>query len=369
MRIKALTLRILSQLKHDRRTLALILFAPLIILGLLYLILTGTGATYDVVAGQAPEAVIEAIQDQDDMDLNVININGNPWTSDETEDGRVALIDAMKEKKAIAAFTISDDLKEVHLYVDGTNAGDAAKVSAVFTKALQEEIKSRQEEAMSDLPFEIDLTEVEVDREYVYGKEDATIFDSYGAALIGIIIFFFVFIIAGINFLTERTSGTLEKMLSTPIRRSEIVIGYVCGFSVLAVLQTIFITLFVVYVIGINVEGSLWYVLLFNLLTAICALTMGILISSLANSEFQMVQFIPIIIIPQVFLCGLFTLPGGWDIVGHFFPLYYTTDGLQKVILRGAGIGDIWLDLLVLLGFSLIFLTLTIRYLKRLRSW
>ena len=280
-----------------------------------------------------------------------------------------ALKDAVVEQEATGGLSVSADLKEIHLYLDGTNSGDAAKVSAVVTKALQEEMAAQREEALSQLPIEIDLEEPEIERTYIYGKEDSNIFDSYGAALIGFIVFFFVFLIAGINFLTERTSGTLEKLLSTPIRRHEIVFGYVAGFSVLALIQTVLVTLFVVYVLDIDVAGSIWYVLLFNLLTAVCALSMGILISSLANSEFQMVQFIPIVVIPQAFLCGIFTLSKGWDIVGHFMPLYYTAHGLQNVILRGAGFADIWQDIAILLGFSLLFLLLTIQYLKRLRSW
>ena len=377
MRTRALTKRILSQLRHDRRTMALVLFAPLLILSLLYFILNGAGATYTIVVGESPEGIVQRLEEQDDLSLRIVGIDGEDWTAPDSDaadgvnaDGdSAALKDAVIEQEATGGLSVSADLKEIHLYLDGTNSGDATKVSAVVTKALQEEMAAQREEALSQLPIEIDLEEPEIERTYIYGKEDSNIFDSYGAALIGFIVFFFVFLIAGINFLTERTSGTLEKLLSTPIRRHEIVFGYVAGFSVLALIQTVLVTLFVVYVLDIDVAGSIWYVLLFNLLTAVCALSMGILISSLANSEFQMVQFIPIVVIPQAFLCGIFTLSKGWDIVGHFMPLYYTAHGLQNVILRGAGFADIWQDIAILLGFSLLFLLLTIQYLKRLRSW
>ena len=377
MRTRALTKRILSQLRHDRRTMALVLFAPLLILSLLYFILNGAGATYTIVVGESPEGIVQRLEEQDDLSLRIVGIDGEEWQAPDSDaadgvnaDGdSAALKDAVVEQEATGGLRVSEDMREIHLYLDGTNSGDAAKVSAVVTKALQEEMAAQREEALSQLPIEIDLEEPEIERTYIYGKEDSNIFDSYGAALIGFIVFFFVFLIAGINFLTERTSGTLEKLLSTPIRRHEIVFGYVAGFSVLALIQTVLVTLFVVYVLDIDVAGSIWYVLLFNLLTAVCALSMGILISSLANSEFQMVQFIPIVVLPQAFLCGIFTLSKGWDIVGHFMPLYYTAHGLQNVILRGAGFADIWQDIAILLGFSLLFLLLTIRYLKRLRSW
>jgi len=371
MRTRALTKRILLQLRHDRRTMALVLFAPLLILSLLYFILNGTGATYTLVVGDAPESLVEELREQDDLSLEIIDPDGKAWHA--PKDGEDIDPDTLKEavieQGATCALTVSDDMKDIRLFIDGTNASDASKVNAVVTKALQEELAAQREDALSQLPFEVDIAEPEIERTYIYGKEDSNIFDSYGAALIGFIVFFFVFLIAGINFLTERTSGTLEKLLSTPIHRHEIVFGYVGGFSVLALIQTVLITLFVIYVLDIDVAGSIWYVLLFNMLTAVSALTLGILISSLANSEFQMVQFIPIVVLPQAFLCGIFTLSKGWDVVGHFLPLYYTADGLQKVILRGAGFADIWQDLAILLGFSLLFLLLTIQYLKRLRSW
>ena len=133
-------------------------------------------------------------------------------------------------------------------------------------------------------------------------------------------------------------------------------------------LQSTIVTLFVVYVLGMQVVGSIWYVMLINLLTAITALTLGILLSTLANSEFQMVQFIPIVILPQIFLCGLFDLSGGWEIVSYFMPLYYTTDALTEVMLRGHGFGSIYLDLIVLSGLSLVFVMVNTMMLKRHRG-
>ena len=203
--------------------------------------------------------------------------------------------------------------------------------------------------------------------DYVYGSKDNTFFDNYGTPLIGIIVFFFVFLIAGINFLTERKTGTLEKMLSMPIKRREIVAGYMIGFSVLALVQTTTITLFVIYVLGLHVEGSIGYVFLISLLTAITALSLGILLSNLANSEFQMVQFITLVIIPQIFLCGLFRLSSGWEMVSKCIPLQYTTHALTEVVIRGSGMEEIWLDTLVLLAFSVVFMEGNVLLLRKQR--
>src|SRR5665648_1222479 len=139
------------------------------------------------------------------------------------------------------------------------------------------------------------------------------------------------------SFLQERTTGTLEKMLSTPIKRWELILGYVLGFGGLTVVQSSLITFYVVYVLGIMMIGSIWLVLLITLLTAISALTLGMLLSTAASSQFQMLQFIPIIIVPQIFFCGLFQLSPGWDAVGRVMPLYYSADALNEIMVRGNG--------------------------------
>lgn len=135
--------------------------------------------------------------------------------------------------------------------------------------------------------------------------------------------FLFVFLISGIALLRERTTGTLERVLSTSIRRSEIVLGYLIGYGIFAIIQTLIIVLFSIYLLNINLAGSLWYVILINICLAITALSMGIFISTFANSEFQMIQFIPLVAVPQVFFSGIFPLenmPDWLGNIGYIFP-------------------------------------------------
>ena len=137
----------------------------------------------------------------------------------------------------------------------------------------------------------------------------------------GFFVFLFVFLISGIALLRERTTGTLERVLSTSIRRSEIVLGYLIGYGIFAIIQTLIIVLFSIYLLNINLAGSLWYVILINICLAITALSMGIFISTFANSEFQMIQFIPLVV-PQVFFSGIFPLENmpDWLGIGYIFP-------------------------------------------------
>ncbi len=380
MRTKALALRIINQIRHDKRTAALIIIAPLIILTIIYFILDSGDTTYKIGVVKAPSSFTQALKDNSDYDVAVSRISASRAE------------EAVKSEEVLASVTINDDdMSDIKVDIDGTDSAKAQKVQAIILNAAAASVQEDMEDSVRSvkdqlkdledhaayLPSGISLPDADmlvtpedpgIDADYIYGSKDGSMFDNYGAPLVGIIIFFLVFLIAGINFLGERTSGTLEKLLSTPIKRSEIITGYVLGFSLLALLQSIIVSCFIIYVLGMSIQGSIWFVLLINLLTAICALTMGMLLSTLANSEFQMVQFIPLVILPQIFLCGLFELSGGWKAAGYFMPLHYTTDALTEVMLRGSGISAIWTDLLVLLGLCLLFMAGNAALLKKQRA-
>ena len=109
--------------------------------------------------------------------------------------------------------------------------------------------------------------------------------------------------------------------------------------------------------------------MIITLATSICALILGMMLSSLAENEFQIVQFIPIVIIPQIFFCGIFELSEAWDTVGYAFPLKYSADALSRVMIRGAGMDiNVLLDLSVLIAFSAIFVLMNIKILKKHRA-
>ncbi|MPN39116.1 hypothetical protein SDC9_186643 [bioreactor metagenome] len=187
----------------------------------------------------------------------------------------------------------------------------------------------------------------------------------------GFIIFFLVFLLAGIAFLRERISGTLDRILVSSLRRGQLVFGYFLGFGLFAALQTVVIQLFLVYVLKVHTETDFPLVLLINLAIAGTSLAMGTLFSAFARNEFQLFQFIPIVIIPQVMFCGLFNLresPLFLQYLSKIFPLTYGADALRKVMLQGAGLENVALDLAVMLGFTLLFFLLNIQVLKKYRS-
>ena len=141
---------------------------------------------------------------------------------------------------------------------------------------------------------------------YLHGSKDFTMFDGLGPVLIGFFTFFFVFILSGVSFVRERLSGTLERLLSTPVRRWEIVAGYIIGFGIFAFIQSIIIVSFSVYILDLYVAGSIWLTLLITCMLSLTALTLGTFLSAYANNEFQMIQFIPLVIVPQIFFLDCF---------------------------------------------------------------
>lgn len=334
MRIKALAKRILTQLLHDKRTLALMFGAPMVIMTLVYFVLGDYVQQPAVAIINAPVKFVDSLEAGGLMPLRMDESTAH---------------DKLLSGEITATISWSQGLPQ--LEVDGSDPGKVSLVLQIVNAALAN-VQQNQSLAV----------------EYLYGYEGQSSFDRFGPLLIGVIIFFLVFVVAGISFLQERTGGTLEKLLSTPIRRWEIVTGYTLGFGVLTVVQAVIIAWFSIYILNIMMVGSFFLVMLIALLTAMVALTLGILLSTAAHNEFQVIQFIPIVIVPQVFFTGLFDLTPVLDALGHLFPLYYVTQALTTVMIKGGSLVDIGLNILILSGFSVLFMLLNTLILKKHRK-
>jgi ABC-2 type transport system permease protein len=180
--------------------------------------------------------------------------------------------------------------------------------------------------------------------------------DYIAPALLATLALFFGFLLTGISFLRERSQGTLERLMASPVSRLDIVLGYMLGFFLFALLQTLIIVLFTIYALDVQYKGDLWQIFVFQIIVLIGAINLGIFISAFARNEFQMVQFIPLIILPQVFLCGLL-----WDVdkmndvlqwIAKFLPLTYAVEGMRDIMLNGKSLLDVGFDLAVLAAFA-----------------
>ena len=185
---------------------------------------------------------------------------------------------------------------------------------------------------------------------------EVDVLDYIAPALLATLALFFSFLLTGISFLRERSQGTMERLMASPISRLDMVVGYLLGFFVFALTQTLIIVLFTIYVLGVNYSGDLWQIFIFQIVVIIVAVNLGIFTSTFARNEFQMVQFIPLIIIPQVFLCGVIwpveQMPDYLQWLSSILPLTYAVDGLRDIMLSGESLIDVWLELVVLAAFA-----------------
>lgn len=338
MRIMALVRRILKQIIRDKRTMGLLIMAPILVLTMLHLVFNGESYTPKVGFVDLPTPLVEQLDD-DDATIREYE------TTDEAKT-------ALKERDIDGYVNMSGSSLQLTL------EGSDPTINGATIKWLQESIKPDSSANMLEV-------------NYLHGSSEMSQFDSFGPVLLGFFIFFFVFLIAGVSFLRERTTGTLERLLCSPLRKWEIVVGYVIGFGIFTMIQATIIASYAIYVLGMMMEGAFIYVLVITLLLSLTALTLGVLLSAFANNELQMIQFIPLVIVPQIFFSGLFNLETISDYVswiGPLTPLYYGAEALRNVMIRGYGWGEISFDLLMLAGFSLLFMILNILALKKYRS-
>jgi ABC-2 type transport system permease protein len=196
-----------------------------------------------------------------------------------------------------------------------------------------------------------------------------SMFDNAAPAILATLILFFGFIITGIGVLRERTQGTMERLLAAPISRLDVVAGYLLGFLLFALIQTLILFFYMVYVLDVSFQGDLWQILIFQILIGISAVSLGTLFSVFARNEFQMMQFIPLIIVPQVFLCGLLIpinqLPNYLQWIAKFLPLTYGVEGIRALMLQGQSLLDIGKDVGILAAFAVGLLGLASLTLRR----
>ncbi|RJO69312.1 ABC transporter permease [Nocardia panacis] len=195
------------------------------------------------------------------------------------------------------------------------------------------------------------------------------LFDRVGISMLGILPFIVMFLITAIAMQRERSSGTLERLLTTPLRKLDLLGGYGTAFSLAAAAQAGVACLVAFGLLGLKAAGSPGWVVLIAVIDAVCGVALGLLASAFARTEFQAVQFMPVVVAPQIFLCGLLVprgqLPGWLEAISNVMPLSYAVDALQQVSTHPGATGAMWRDLLVVVGFSVVALCLGAATLRR----
>ncbi len=180
--------------------------------------------------------------------------------------------------------------------------------------------------------------------------------DRVAPALISVFTLLFTFVLTGISFLRERSQGTLERLYVTPVGRGDILIGYLLGFLLFAALQSLLILLFTVFVVDVNYRGDLSQMFVVLMVLTVFGVNLGIFASTFARNEFQVVQFIPLLFAPQIFLSGVVMpveeLPGYFQGPAEVLPLTHAVRALREIMLRGEALGDVMSELGVLAAYA-----------------
>ena len=199
--------------------------------------------------------------------------------------------------------------------------------------------------------------------------EEGDVLDRVAPGLLAVFVLFFTFILTGVGFLRERAQGTLERLQTTLVGSFDIMVGYMLGFLLFAVVQAAVIFAFTVFALRVEYVGSLWEIGAILFLVVTVAVSLGIFISSFASNEFQVVQFIPIVLAPQIFLSGVIIpveqMPTLFEWFSVVLPLTYAVDALREIMLRGSGLAELWPNLAALGGFSLGLLAAAVGTLRR----
>jgi ABC-2 type transport system permease protein len=359
-RVAAITRRLLQGFRRDRRTLALLFVAPVVILALLGYMIRGSSSAPAVGIANEDQgplgATLTAALEKSSL-ISPSSIQASDGDAKLKDGSLVAYIVFPSDFSARAqAGTIAP---EMHL--EGTQPGTSVPVQQALQQSLASVASSGPVAAPRFAP----------DVHYLYGGPDLDRLDYFGAAFIGLIVFFLVFVITIVAFLNERSQGTLERLMATPLRRGEIVLGYMLGFTVLALIQSAEVLAFALAVLKVHNAGNVALIFGIEALMAIAAVNMGIFLSMFARTEFQAVQFIPLVVVPQFLLSGILfpvsTEPKPLQVVSDVLPLTYAVNGLRDVMLKGADLtwASLQLDTGVVAGFAVLLIIAGIATLRR----
>jgi len=350
-RIYAVALRVVRQLKRDRRTIGLITFLPIFLMVLFGYALSGEMSGINLGLVESGGHISQMSYLEGVKDFNLIHLGSESDAEKQILDGKLkgAVIDLPGEIRVLLDASTPQIANAIMAYVNAGMGGDEQHKSGV-----------RVGSAVQDDLTKTTSIRPRIIQRYIYGYDLHTM-DSGGPAILGLVVFFFTFILAAISFLRERTQGTLEKFMVSPMNNLEMVTGYLVGFSLFAFVQSVTTLLVVVFLFGVPMQGNPLIALMTILLVGIVATVLGAFFSSFAKTEFQVVQFIPMVILPQVVLTGVWwpleSVPDFIRPISYLMPLTYSNDALRMVMLKDASIFDILYPDLVALGlfFLLVF--------------
>ena len=379
-RVFALFRRVTLEIVRDRPSLALLFIAPLVMSGLItFIIREGDSPTIDAVL--VNEAGLPGTLVAAQLGTALADIGGSLEVLADEATARTAV----EEGHASIAIVLPAGL------APGEAASDAARSLTLITNGLDPlgeatQVGLLQRTIVASSSAITGTRMPSITHVTVYGAPSTDPIGRFAPAIVGFFAYFFVYLLTGVSFLRERTGGTLERLMATPVARGEIVIGYSLGFGLMATVQMVVLLLWVLATVripaigplpelavglGVASAGSAVFAFLVVLLLAIGAVSLGILVSTFARTELQVIQSIPLVLVPQFLLSGVLfptsSLPEILQPLVVIMPVRYAVDGLRHVFVAGADLGSsaLLVDLLILGAFAAIFATLASLTIRR----
>jgi ABC-2 type transport system permease protein len=384
-RTLAFSRRALLQFRHDRRTFAFVIIMPLLMILIFGYTFGGDvkGVAIEVLnqdagfpAGMSslfPDGLFLAKNITNNIDADILSLHTNTNISNarqKVHDGKAwaaIIFPANFTQNFLTSFMVQETFisPKIEIFLDGSNPTIVAAVIKEVTQSVQTTLKK--------LTATLNITQMDmpivIDQVYVYGGGETRFIDYFAPGVISFAIMMVTTMITIILFVNERRNGTLQRLLVSPASESEIVAGYAFAFAVIGIIQSIVVLVAAILLFNITIVGNIFLALIVILLLAFGHQGLGILLSAGAKNELQAIQFIPLILFPSILLAGLFwpieSIPSYLQPLSYIIPLRYGIDAERSIMLRGWGIGEIWIDILVLIVFALLTLTTSVLLLKR----
>ena len=341
------TKRVVLQLRRDHRTLALVFIVPTIMVLLLGSVLRG---------GQGELTLLIASDNQELEDI----IASGTLQDLAPKESAIALVDLnegyhlLDSGHAEAMLVLMVDTNPL-LILEGTTPQVTDSMKRFARQViLTMDLIGQGQQVPNAHPHNLQVA-------FLRAGPELDIVDSLAPAFISFFGYLFVFLLTTVSFLRERQHGTLERLLVTPISQFEILAGYMIGLGIFALAQAFVIVTVTITVLQIHIFGNLIWIFLTVSLLTLGAVNLGILCSTFARNEFQVVQFIPMVVLPQALLSGAFFQLAGmpdWIVwLSKLMPLTYAVETVRAVMIGGSRIDEsvVWQGMIVLLGFALLF--------------
>ena len=376
MNFRWVALKIIQEIMRDKRTLAFFILVPIVVMTLIYYALVnddipGIGVVSRGTARLFDSEIVNVLEDDEDVEVVALNI------PDEETDPVVLkkmMRDALLNREVDGILYLNETLLTerfgggrgtLYVYVEGSRPIVTATVFSSIAEAM--------DDLAASLPVVIDSScsamcadsvnneTMDLDKHFIYGSDDLRLTDFFLPVFPTFFVFFFTFLISTISFQRERVRGTLERLLVAPISFYEIVLGYVAGFFTFVTVQSTIILSYILVLIEFEFSvGQIFSLAFVVFLMMLIALMLGLLASFMAANEFQALQFIPLVILPQIFLSDMIwdiqTFPKLFQWISYIFPLTHANYIARDVMIRNNSLMDSLPQVLILCSFIVIIL-------------